>query len=935
MRKNLTFFGILVFSFLLFGFVRSEDKIPVRFYGSGDRPVLGLGPFDPAIPSPDKILGFPLGERPARQAQVLDYFKKLAEASPRVKVFEMGRTYEGRPLIYAIISDEANMARLDEIKKNLALIADPRKLPRTQLSSLVEKTPACVWLAYSIHGDEVSGVDASMAVAYQLAAGTDTLTSRLRKDLIVIIDPMENPDGRERYLAQMESFATAVPFADGQSLQKGGFWPWGRGNHYLFDMNRDWFTQELPESKARIAAIVDWHPQVLVDAHEMGQWDTYLFSPPRLPFNPQLTERMRQWWDIFAADQAKAFDKQGWAYYTREWNEEWYPGYGSSWPLYTGAVGILYEQAGVSGSRISRHEGTVLTYSESVEHQYVSSFANLTTAANRRKELLNHYYDHRARAISEYGGGKPKAFLVAPDKNPDKLNHLGEALARQGIEVSAAKADFSARARNYYESNPAAKAFNKGTLIIPTNQPQGFLIQTILGFDPRVSDSFLTIERHELLKNRESKLYEITSWSMLQAYGLEAYEAEAPVSVVSEPWKPPVFEGKVEGQNPEQGFVFDASTDRALKAIALLFDRGLKMFAAKKDLDVEGKNFPRGSIFLPARANPANYAQILDTVARQTGIRAIGINSGLGKVGPDLGGGELVLLKNPKAAMLAGGATSFTSVGWIWHLFDQKIGLPVSLLDIAGLGQADLSIYKVLILPGGGGYSSVLGKPAVEKIRKWVEAGGTLIAMDASAAFCADSNNSLSAVRPREQILSKLSEYEQAASDEIAAEEPDISKLKIWEYSEKDTASGKKEEKSTPKLEDLQKVDELARVFSPHGAILRVNLDKENWLTFGMGEKVPVMAGSSTVLTAKYPPVQTVGRFASARDLRISGLLWPEARKRIANSSYCTRESVGQGQVILFATQPNFRAFFRGSERLLSNAILYGPGLGTSGAPGW
>ncbi len=930
---------IFLFSVLFATFVFNiifGETIPVRFFGSGDHSVIGPGPFDPAVPSPEKILGFPIGERPARQAQVLEYFKKLDEATNRLKLFEMGKTYEGRPLVYAVISDEANMARLEEIKKNLAQIADPRKLSRSQLSAVIDKTPACVWLAYSIHGDEISGVDASVAVAYQLAAGTDTLSTRLRKELITVIDPMENPDGRERYLAQMEAFASAVPHADGQSLQKGGFWPWGRGNHYLFDMNRDWFTQELPESKARIAAIVDWNPQVLVDAHEMGQWDTYLFSPPRLPFNLQLTREIRRWWDIFAADQAKAFDRHGWAYYTREWNEEWYPGYGSSWPLYMGAVGILYEQAGVSGSRISRHDGTVLTYSESVEHQYVSSIANLTTTANRRKELLNHYYDHRARAVSEYGGGRPKAFLVAPDANPDRFNHLAEALTRQGIEVSVAKADFSARAKNYYQPVPAAKGFTKGTLIIPTNQPQGFLIQTILGFDPHLPDTFLAIERRELLKNRESKLYEITTWSMLQAYGLEAYEAETPVSVVSEPWKAPAIQGNVEGNNPQQGYIFEANSDRGLKAIALCFERGLTMYAAKKDLDMEGKNFPRGSIFLPRRANPANYAEVLGEIAKQTGIKAVGVSGGRGNIGPDLGGSELGVLKKPKVALVAGSPTNFTSVGWIWHMLDQKIGLPASLIEAAQLVQADLSIYNVLILPDAfGSFAGVLGKPAVEKIKSWTEAGGTLIAMDASASFCADSNNNVSKVRIRPHALPKLAEFEAAALEEIDAEDPDISKLKIWEFPERDTAKGKKEEKPTPKLEDLQKMDELAGVFSPHGAILKVNLDKEDWLTFGMGEQIPVMVSSSTVLMAKYPSARTVGRFAAPRDLRISGLLWPEARLRIAHSSYCTREPAGQGQIILFADQPNFRAFFRGSERLLSNAVLYGPGLGTSWTPEW
>ena len=790
-------------------------------------------------------------------------------------------------------------------------------------------------MAYSIHGDEISGVDASLAVAYRLAAGMDSLTQRLRKELIVIIDPTENPDGRERYLAQMEAFTTAVPLADGQSLQKGGFWPWGRGNHYLFDMNRDWFSQELPESKARIQAIVEWNPQLVVDAHEMGQWDTYLFSPPRHPFNPYLTDRVKHWWSVYASDQAKAFDQRGWAYYTREWNEELFPGYGSSWPLYTGGLGILYEQAGVSGSRISRHDGTVLTYSETVEHQYVSSIANLTTAASNRKQLLADYYAHRQRAVAEYGGGRVKAYIVAPDNNPDRFAHLAQTLTRQGIEVAVAKEKFSTPARSYYEQRSASKTFPAGTLVVRTNQPQGFLVQAILTFDVQLSDSFLTYERRELLKRRDSKLYEITAWSLLQAYGLDAYASESEVSGSMEPWKDAPRTGRLEGVRAQQGYLFDANADGALRAVAMLYDRGLTMYAAKKDLDIEHKNFPRGSIFLPVRANPPDISRTLDSIARETGVHIIAINSGLGIQGPDLGGNELGVLRKPKAALVAGGTTSSTSVGWIWHLLDQKIGLPLALLDIAQLGSINLSIYNVLILPDGYAFANVLGRPTIEKIRRWVQGGGTLIAMNSSAMFCADSTTALSAARPRSQVLAKLNEYEQSAMQEVASESPDISKLHIWSYPEKPDTASRKDAKPAPKPEELERADELARVFAPSGAILRVDLDRDEWLTFGMGEKLPVMMTSSAALVARYPSVRTVGRFAPAPLLRISGLLWPEARLRLAGTPYCTQESMGRGQVILFASQPDFRAYFRGAERLLSNAILFGPGLGTSWTPEW
>jgi hypothetical protein len=583
----------------------------------------------------------------------------------------------------------------------------------------------------------------------------------------------------------------------------------------------------------------------------------------------------------------------------------------------------------------------VLTYSESVEHHYISSLANLETAARNREALLNDYYRHRKQAVESFGGGKVKAFLVIPDKNADRMDHLAENLSRQGIEVKVAKQSFSASARGYYDGRSASKQFPSGTMIIPTNQPQGYLVQTILGFDPHLSDSFLVEERRELLKHRSSKLYEITSWSMLQAYGLDAYETESTVGVASEPWSSKEVTGSVVGRNPLQGFVMEPENDRALRAIAMMFERGLTMHAARKDLDWEGKKLKRGTIFLPRRANPDNVVNVLDTIATKVGVTFVGINTGKGEIGPDLGGSDLEVLVKPRIALMAGGATSFTSVGWIWHLLDQKIGVPVSLIDVAQLGNADLAVYNTVILPHGGNYAGVIGKPTVEYLRKWVEDGGTLIAIGNAAEFCADSTVNLSAARPRHQILAKLKEYEKSATEEIAAEKPDLKKLQIWEYVPRDTAKPVKDEKPAQKQpegmtpEELKKADEVARVLSPHGTILRVNLDQEEWLTFGLGQSVPAMVTGSTVLMAKHPPVRTVGRFASAEDLRVSGLLWPEARLRIANTSYCTRDTHGKGQVILFADQPNFRGFFRGAERLLSNAILYGPGLGTSGAPEW
>jgi hypothetical protein len=920
---------------LLFTTAAATDQT-VGFFGSGSAPVLGPGPYDPAVPSPESFLGFALGERPARYAQVVAYFDALARATTRVQVEKVGETYEGRPLIHAVISSQDNIERLAEIHARLDSLADSRHLAPGAMEKMIADLPAVVWLAYSIHGDEISGTDAALAVAYRMAAGTDSLTRRLCSNLVVVVDPSENPDGRERYLAQMESFAAAVPQADGQSLQKGGVWPWGRGNHYLFDQNRDWFAVELKETEARVRSITAWHPQLCVDAHEMGAWDTYLFDPPRAPFNPQLTPALRHWWDVFSADQASAFDRLGWAYYTREWNEEFYPGYGSSWPLYQGTVSILYEQAGVSGSRVARHDGTVLTYSETVAHQYVSSMANTTTAADHRRELLKGYYDHRAQAVATYGGGPARAYLVAPDADVDRMDDLAHALTTQGLEVYRAAEPVRLKARSYYDSTFASRTLPEGTMVIPTNQPNGYLVQTILDFDPRMPDSDLVLERRELLKHHESRLYEVTGWSLLEGYGVDAYETRDVVSSRLAPWQPAPVTGGTDIASPEQGFIFATDSERGRRALPMLFGRGITMYAAKKPLDVDGRTFARGSIFVPRRANAPGYAQVLDSVGKALGLTITGIHSGRGNVGPDLGGAELGLLRRPRTAIVADEPTSFTSLGAIWHLFDWKLGLPVSLVPASRLSWLDLSVYNVIILPDGwGSYARILGPGAAENLAGWVEGGGTLIGVGAGADYCVDSTAHLSSVRLRRDVLARLGDYQEAARREIAAEKPDLAGMDIWTYAKTTKDSAHASGSENPPLEELKQKDELARTLAPHGVIMRTDLDTEHWLTFGLGDRVPVMFYASRTLLGEFPPAETVARFSPEGSLRLSGLLWPEARRRMAGSAFCTREGKGRGQIILFADDPDFRAYFRGSARLLGNAVLFGPGLGTEWTPEW
>jgi hypothetical protein len=477
---------------------------------------------DPAIPAPDKVLGFEVGLRTATPEQVLAYAQGVAEASPRVQLFEYARSYEGRPLVYLVISSPENLARSAEIKAGMAALADPRGLDATRRARLVEDLPAVAWLAYSIHGNETSGSDASLAVIHHLAADRSEATRRLLDELVIIIDPSMNPDGRARFIKTLAESRGTQPNVDDQSVLHTGYWPYGRGNHYLFDLNRDWIYARHPETRGRISAISDWRPMLFVDAHEMGSQDTYLFSPAREPHNPHLPPYRRGMAEVFADDQARAFDRFGYPYYSGEWFEDWYPGYTDLWASLRGAQGILYEQARIAEDGVQRHSN-LLSYRQSVHHQVLSSFANLETLRRERKAMLDAFSSDRAEVSSPRGPYGNRSFVILPTGNQGRLNDLLDLLRIQGFEahrltrelrVASAVDQLGRELRNH--ELPA------GSIVLRNRQPEARLLAAMFEFDPRMSDSALAKEREQVLKSGRSTIYDTTAWNISMMFGLEA-----------------------------------------------------------------------------------------------------------------------------------------------------------------------------------------------------------------------------------------------------------------------------------------------------------------------------------------------------------------------------------------------------------------------------
>lgn len=892
--------------------------------------------YNPEIPRPSDYLGFHLGSKPAGYAQVVGYLKLLSSSSPRAELYEYGETYEAHRLYYLMVTSEKNMADILKIEENHGKLADPRTIKSNKnVDNIISDLPAVVWAGYGIHGDELSSTDAAIAVAYQLAAGTDESTENLLESLVILIDPMQNPDGRERFLAQIKQFSSNIPSYDVQSMQHTGVWPWGRGNHYFIDLNRDMITAVHPETKGKIAVCLEWHPQVMIDSHEMGPLDSYLFSPGRDPFNPYMLKSVREWWDIFAADQAKAFDNYGWRYYTRAWSDEWYPGYTSEWGIFLGMIGILYEQAGVSGLAAKQKTGEILTYSESVHHHLVSSMANLQTAAERRPQLLRDYYDHRRRAVENKENSIGSSFIIDPSQNRFRVDRLIETMIVQGIEVRRAESGFEIGGLYNEHGKVSARRFPAGTYVIDFSQPSRYLIQVLLDYDIHMTNETLFEERRYLEKGWGSRMYEVMAWSLPLAFGLESYITTNKPKVSSSP----VIEttrpfGKIANEDPLFGYMVEYSDDGATYLLADALCGKLKVRIATRPVTVDGYNFSRGSILFTVKENPDSLAEMLQEYSEKYGVDVIGINTALASEGPDLGGNRFRLLTEPKIAILTGQPIDFSDYGSLWHMIDSEFGLRLGLIDVSRMGRVDLSKYNVLIMPSVWGdvgmLKSVLGEAGIANLKGWVEDGGTLIAMGQAAVFCADTTVGLSQVRLKRQALDKLDEYDYALLREQSANKIVIDSLRIWDGIEPETKRAEeKEDKKKPDKEELKRSDEFTRKFSPQGAILSCAIDTTQWLSFGLGESLPVMVYTQNAYLSK-PPIQTVARFGDEKNIRLSGLVWPEARERWGNTAYCTRESKGKGQVILFASHPNQRSYFHGSRRLLVNAILLGPGLGAT-----
>ncbi|WP_379545196.1 M14 family zinc carboxypeptidase [Qipengyuania sp. DSG2-2] len=841
--------------------------------------------FDPAIPTLTTTVGHAPGERITSPAETLTYLRALAEAAPdRMKIVRYATSWEGRPLHYVILTARENMARIDAVQADLAGIAEGR-------ASNGQALPV-TWLTYGVHGNEISSTDAALMMAYHLlAARGDSRVDRILRESVVVLDPMQNPDGRARFVNHFRTAVGIEPAADRQAAEHDEPWPSGRVNHYMFDLNRDWFTLSQPETRGKVAAIRDWNPVVVVDVHEMGGDQSYFFSPAARPLNPNITAAQRRSYEVIGRNNAAWFDRMGEPYFTREVYDLFYPGYGDTWNTHHGAIGSTYEQGSARGLVFQRRDGTVLTYGDGVRNHFIASFSTAEAVADNAARFLNGFAGYRA---ANNGGAAGRGqYVIDLGQRRWNAEALGRRLTAQGITVL----------RRSGPANACGRSYPAGYLAVPQAQPAARLVRSLLDRDTPLPADFLSEQERRRDDGLPHELYDVTAWSVGLMSGVDVAlcgGAATGAQLASDAPIEPVAEG---GGSFAVAVPWTDSGQARLVIRALR--EGLEARVTDKSFTKDGRVFPRGTVLFPAGANDAEALTRLSQLARETGAHTVALDSSWVEEGPNLGSESFVRLTLPRVAIAWDEGISQLSAGASRYVLEQRLGLPVVPIRTHRFARASLAGYDVLLVPDGSP-AATMGAGGLKTIRDFVARGGVLVAIGNSVGAFAGGDAPLLSVQREAALGREVSDGdEEPAKQSGLAEAEEIT-------SDAQYREAIRNEKALP--------DTLP------GALLNTVADRSHFLSAGYDNGAVVLASGSQIFT---PLDRSKGinvmRFAAADALIASGHVWDENRRQLAFKPYMIAQPTGGGLSIGFAHDPATRAYLDGLDLLLANAVLVAP----------
>ena len=843
------FLPIYLFTFL---FAQQDIQLPMKIKGVR---------YNSSIPKPEEIIGHQIGTRHTRTDQVVDYFEVLAARSSRIILNDHALTHEGRRLIHAIVTHPDNHKNLETIRgANLKLSDKPNTVSDQGLNAM----PLVAYLGFSIHGDEASGTEASLLLLYHLAAGSGKQIDDILKNTVLIIDPMYNPDGRDRFVNWVNGNRGRVPTIDTQDREHNQPWPRGRTNHYLFDMNRDWMPVTQPESNGRIKLFHHWRPQFLLDAHEMGGNSTFFFQPG-IPSrnNPNTPKGSIKLANKLIPFHAKRLDSIQSMYYSQQSYDDFYYGKGSTYGDIHGSVGILFEQASSRALESETNQGRLI-YAFTIRNHYMSTLGTLDGLVALRKEFLAYHRDFYATAPDAAKKNQVKGYLVSLQQNRTRTQMLIQNLQKHRIVAHELKKPITVKQIRF---NPGE------AVIIPSDQPQTRFLKGIM-------ERMTTFE--------DSLFYDVSAWTLPLAYGVESYELKQnPKAYIGTQLDPVELDGgMLIGGKAKSAYLMKWDRYYAPKSLYSIMDSGIRPRLTTQAFSavVEGKEiqFDRGTIVIPAYQRDADATisqekihKMMIHLAKTDHVNIYASNTASTPSGPDLGGAYQGVLQKPKVVILSGDGTSSYGVGEVWHLLNFRMGIPVSLLNAKQLSVHKLSKYNTIIVPDGS-YGN-LDSTDIKTLKDWVRNGGTLIATQTGSRWVVNK-----------KILNE--------------------KLK---KGSKDTLDIPYDQ--VPMVTGAQRIG---------GSIFEVSLDNTHPIAYGYNKKTSMFRRGDTFFELSTTTAANVGRYT--KNPLLSGYISEEKLKEIQNSASIIARRQGSGHVILFADNPSFRAFWYGSNGLLLNAVFFG-----------
>jgi hypothetical protein len=823
--------------------------------------------FDEDIPSPQEFLGYEIGSHYTRHDRIVAYFKKLAELSDKASFQVIGETYEHRPQVVLTITSPDNHENLEEIRKRHKTVLDssaPALDPQTD--------PAVVALDYSVHGDESSSGEAALLTAYYLVAGQGAENQTFLNESVTLIDPAQNPDGRDRAANWHNGYKSFPPVADPADAEHNQAWPEGRTNHFLHDLNRDWFAITQKESANRIDFYHQWYPNVQIDFHEMGTNSTYYLEPtqPVRTWNPIIPDHHYEEMNpLLAQYHIDALDDLGALYWTKEVFDNISPIYGSTYPDIQGGVGVTFE-VGSSRGLVQESDAGEVTFRSTIRKHLHTGIATVRGAVSEKERFFEYQKEFFQSALDQAESQPVRAYVFGDADDPTLTHKFLDLLLKHRLDVYAVDQSI--------EEN--GKQFEAGSsYVVPTDQVHYRVIHDIFEANTSFPDSVF---------------YDITGWSIVHGYGIQYEEMESSDfqnyqgQQITEL---PERNGIIEGGQSEYGYLLKWSDYNASPALYDLLDDGIiarvahQPFTANTSTGQE--EFGYGAIVISVQeqdiATDELYKKLQNTAAEHK-VTFYAVQTGMTPSGIDLGSNNIRPVKKPEVALVVGEGTSSYEVGEAWFLLNKHVGLGVTKIRNQQFPSTDLERYNTVVLVDGN-YND-WNEQTVDKLKRWVHSGGVLIADEDAAEWV---------------ITQKL-----VSEDLLQTFPEDTNKI--------------------PERYPYEEQSDRWRASTIPGTILEADIDLSNPLAFGVPDQNQLfIKNSSLFLKQSENPYATVAQYTD--EPFVGGHISDENLDKVRGTSAIVAKEEGSGNVILFADDPNFRSYWHTTSRIFLNAIFFGENI--------